>query len=135
MRKWAAILATALLCVLSGCRGQEADENFTLDEDIRLEIAGSDKYRFNSYTDQLYFNRGEREFRVGTDTMSDYFTLRVNQIPAEEGQSVTATVTWTTSTSIESRKNVALRAVKLEGDKIWLWDSRSGIGAVVRILD
>ena len=55
-------------------------------------------------------------------------------MPSEEGESVTVeSLVWTNpSGTDQTRKNITLEVVKLEGDIAWLWNSRESIRMTVR---
>ena len=65
----------------------------------------------------------------------DYFCVTLNAIPVQEGETVMGDLRWTTSTSINSRNRIALEAVKVEGDEIWLWNRQSQTALVIRVLE
>lgn len=134
MKKLNIILIAMLVCTLLSCRKNQIDEGFTLDSNVRMEVSGTEIFRFNSITCQESFNYEDRCFCVGTDTMSDFFSVKLNAVPNQEGQTVYGSLRWTTPTSISSKNNVALKVIKLESDKVWLWSTTADIGLVVRFL-
>lgn len=132
MKRTAAILAFALL--LCGCREDNVSEEFRLSDELRIEIKGYTTFRYNPMTCQIAYNRDKCEFRVHTDNMSDFYALKLAQYPAETGQTISGTVSWTTGSNIHNKKTT-FEVLKLEGDKIWLWSSRNKIALVVRSLE
>ena len=125
-------LATLLL---SGCRDDRFLPAFEGQEGLCLQERGKTVFRYDPLTCQAAFNRERKEFRIHTDNMSDFYSVRLSGIPVQEGEKVTGQVRWTTSSSLVTKKNVTLRAVKLEGDIIWLWCDSEHFGCSVRVLE
>jgi len=108
---------------------------FESNDAIRLEQKGKVICEYEPTTYQLSFNREKGEFRVHTDNMSDFFVAILDQVPTEQDQQVNGTLIWTTETDTYTKRDITLKAVKLEGDKIWLWLSQGQIGLVVKVLE
>lgn len=102
---------------------------------IRLELGGQTAFVYDAATCQLAFSRSDCSFRVHTDDMTDWFSVKMSAIPAAVDEELMADLQWTTESSVSNRKDVALRVVKLEGDKVWLWGPQGQVGLVVRILE
>ena len=132
-KKCLPIMCLALLAC--GCSHGPDLSSFTEEDAVRVEIDGSTEYIYNPKTCQMSFNRENCEFTSGTDTMSDYFIVKLSELPEELGAEVLADVSWTTSTDVMSRKNITLRLVDKQGDKLWLWDSHYRIGVEIRTLE
>lgn len=124
-----------LVLLFCGCDRNKEMQVLVEDGTIRLTVGGYNQFVYDAATCQMGFCREKGEFRVGTDNMSDYFILTVSEIPSSVGQVVNCSLIWTTWSSLESKSRIALEAVKLEGDKIWLWNPQARIGAVVRTLE
>lgn len=132
MKNFIFVFVAALL--LCGCSDRMFTPEFLLDDSVRIE-SGKYVFSYNPLTCQMAFNRGRKEFRVHTDSMSDYFRLVLDRFPTGENEEVTATLLeWTTGTGTNTRKNVTLKAVKLEGDTIWLWYADESVRMTVRYL-
>lgn len=131
------ILISALAAIVLCSCGNERDlPMFIEDSTIRLEVAGDVVFKYDANTCQLAFNREKALFRVHTDNMSDYFIADLDQVPSEVDQEVTATLSWTTASNVTTRKNIALKTVMIEGDKVWLWSGSGGqFALVIRVLD
>ena len=84
---------------------------------------------------QMSFNQTTLEFMAFNDSMSDYYSVRLSEIPTRVGQAVIADLIWTTSKDVLHRDNVAFETVRLEGDSIWLWSYSARIGVSLRILE
>lgn len=130
-------LISALAAIALCSCGDERDlPRFIEDGTIRLEVSGDAVFKYDPGTCQLAFNREKALFRVHTDNMSDYFIADLDQVPSEVDQEVTATLSWTTDSNVTTRKNIALKTVMIEGDKIWLWSGSGGqFALVIRVLD
>ena len=124
-----------LALVVCSCDRNKEMQALVQDGTVRLTVGGVTQFTYDPSTCQMGFCREKGEFRMGTDNMSDYFILKVSAIPTSEGEVVSGDLVWTTWSSIQSKNRIALEAVKLEGDKIWLWNSSTRIGAVVRVLE
>jgi len=133
MKKFLTALAIVLLAC--SCNKDEGLADILKDGTVRLCISGVSQFTYNPLTCQLGFCREKCEFRAFTDNMSDFFTLSLDRIPSSTGEFAVADITWTSPSSIGHKEKIALETVKIEGDKIWLWDSGSKISAVVRVLE
>lgn len=131
MRKTALVILISLVTV--SC-SEKHHTDFLPSEGICLEVTGKSILQYDEATCQLGFNRDRCEFRVLTDNASDYFVLQLSDIPAEEGETVFGKIKWTTPSRVESRKDVAFKVMKLEGDKIWLWNSSGKIAVCVSLI-
>lgn len=128
-------ILTILLCLLSGCNGGGTyTPEFLTDDTLRLAVGREEIISYNPLTCQYAFNTDRLEFRLHTDNMSDYFIVRLQEEPTGEDQVITAgLIRWTSRTGAdEVRKNIALQVVKMEGDVVWLWNSRESIKMTAR---
>lgn len=133
MRRLILILAALLLAC--SCNDDRLASAFSARDEVRLQVGGVEIHCYDPLTWQMGFNAEKRQFRVHTDSMSDYFTLTLSKIPQEDDEQVTGTVVYTTSDNIVTRKNITLKVLRLEGDKIWLWNQSGEIGLEVRLLN
>ena len=132
MRKVVLILA-AILC-LTGCYNSEIYvPEFLTESTLRMEIAHKSVFTADSLHCQYSCNPQRGEFRVFTDNMSDYYHLVLEEIPTGENCYVKATqLDWTeTNGANQTRKNITLEVVKLQGDVIWPWYPSEGIKLTV----
>ena len=129
----AALLALLVLPV--GCEPQTVyTPEFLTDSTLRMEVGKQEILPYNPIPCQTALNLHRCEFRMHTDNMSEYFIIRFSSMPSEEGESVTVeSLVWTNpSGTDQTRKNITLEVVKLEGDIAWLWNSRESIRMTVR---
>ena len=133
MKAYLPILAALAFC-MAGCREHNLSDDFRNDESIRMEIKGYTTFRYDPLTCQTGFNRERCEFRVHTDNMSDFYIVRLDEMPATEGQMLNGTASWTTGSDLHNKKT-SFEVIRIEGDKIWLWSAPTRIAMVVRALD
>jgi len=134
MKRLVPILAIMLAVLLQGCKESHISESFQLDDTIRLEIKGYTTFIYKPMTCQLGFNRDKCEFRVHSDNMSDFYMLRLDEMPTRVGQNINGTASWTTGDDLHSKKT-AFEVLKLEGGRVWLGSASSRIAMVVQILE
>lgn len=104
--------------------------------DVCLRVKGEDVFTYIPGSNQMAFNRGKKQFRAGTDTMSDYFIINFSSLPSGEGDVVTASLKWTTHDDIVTQNGLSFKVVEVSSDgKIWLWCARQRITVVMRMLD
>ncbi|MDO5321587.1 MAG: hypothetical protein Q4F39_04300 [Bacteroidia bacterium] len=136
MKKLALLISVlAGLMFSSGCNPTTPYEGFSQVDDLHMQIYGSICFNYTPDTCQLFCSRDTRTFRAGTDTMSEYYEVVLSAIPSEVGQKVSGNVTWTSGSKVDSKNSITLEAVRLEGDRIWLWNGQNKLGAVVRFFD
>ena len=104
--------------------------------DVCLKVKGAVVYQYVSGASQMAFNRGRREFRAGTDTMSDYFRLTMSEIPRESGQTLTGSLQWTTSDNTPSLSGLSFKVERIGDDgTVWLWCPSQKILVVMKLLN
>ena len=138
MRKLGTLMSLLLLAGLTlftACKQEVPYESFSLDDSLHMEVNNSTCFTYNWQNCQMMCSRDTRTFRAGTDSMSEYYEVSLRNIPGEVGQNVVGNVYWTSETMIVNKKNITLETVRIEGDKIWLWNSQFKIGVVVRFFD
>lgn len=135
MRRSLSILA-ALALLICACDNTHPDEVILSDATPKLTVRNRTVFEYDPDLCQLSFNRDKCSFRMMTDNMSEFVTVTLDRIPSQEGEKVTASeLGWTTERDIESRKNITLEVLKLEGDVIWLWYARESIALVLQVLE
>lgn len=127
------LLCLALL--LCGCQKENVDESFLENNNLCLIEKGVTVHSYDPLTWQVSFNRADREFRVHTDNMSDYYILRCSALPREEGQSIKCSIRWS-GNSITSKSNLTFRVEKMDSaGRVWLWCKGSKIAVSVMLLN
>lgn len=127
------LLITLLLASACGPKGYYTPE-FLHDSTLRLSVGDEDILRYDPYDYQYAYNRERLEFRIHTDNMSEYVLLTLNEEPVRENQVVTAlSIRWTRDKGSDViKKDIALEVVKVEGDVVWLWNSRESLKMTAR---
>ena len=128
------LLPAAVLLVSCVQQGVTDLSDFMQDNTVRLEMDGKTIFRYNPSDCQLAFNEKRCEFRAHTDTMLDYFVLTLDALPASSGQTVNGVLAWSTPGGERTKENIALKAVLIRGDVIWLCDKSYRNAVVVRVL-
>ena len=130
-------LVAACGILLAGCNpdGKLRIEEFNSSEGIGLKIGSLDIITYDPLTSQLAYNETDMVFRVNDDNMADYFILKCYQFPSS-GATVKADLTYTTDNDIKTRNGISFEVTKTDdaSGKVWLWNSKNKIGAVVKIL-
>lgn len=128
--------ACALVCA-SAC---QEDREFDVKLPSRyaepcLVAGGSLKHLYDASTWQELYSPTQRVFCVGNDTMSDYFRLTLSAVPAQEGQTLTGTVEWTSDTDEHHYSDLSWTVEEVTDEGlIWLWCRQRRIAAAVRVL-
>ena len=133
MRKLFLILVL-VLATFTGCRKSHVSDDFKLNSTLRMEIKGYITFLYDPLTCQISYNPDKYEFRVHSDNMSDFYIIRLDEMPAAEGQTVNGTASWTTGDDLHTKKT-SFEVIHLEGGKIWLWSPGTRIAAVVMELE
>ncbi len=129
------VLIGILLLLAAACTGENSyTPKFLTSDTLRLEVKNEEIIHFNPYTCQYAYNIDRGEFRMFRDNLEAEFRITLDEIPTAEGQVVNASsIEWLPVSGMpKSKKNIALEAVKLEGDVIWLWNSRESLKITVR---
>ncbi len=127
------LLTALMLASACGPKGYYTPE-FLQDATLRLSVGDEEILRYDPYEYQYAYNRERLEFRLHTDNMSEYVLLTLNEEPVRENQVVAASsIRWTRDNGSDMiKKDIALEVVKVEGDVIWLWNSRESLKMTVR---
>lgn len=131
MRRLIVILFVAIMA--ASCRGG-LSHDFLESPDIRLEVNGIPCLVYGESDCQLGYNTQTCTFTVMKDNASDYYSLTLEKLPVSEGEYINGDISWTTPESIETRKDIVFKVVKLEDDTIWLWNADGQIAVCVKIL-
>ncbi|MBO5193713.1 MAG: hypothetical protein J6B62_02335 [Bacteroidales bacterium] len=135
--KKALLLSFISIACLSGC----IKDTFTAEDFINttkydghgviLKERGRTILVYDPSTWQLSFNSTMKEFRVHEDQMKYYYSLKCDNMPSEEGQTIEGTLEWTTYDDSKSR-HMTFSVSKIGTDgRIWLWNAKYQTGVVV----
>lgn len=135
MRQLISSILTFGLCVLVllSCRGKELEHSFAENEMPRFEMGGEDVFVFDPNTCQTSCCEEDLQFMVYTDTMSDYYIVTLEKMPAQEGSTIKGSLVWTSEFNVERKNDLRFSVERLDPDGwIWLWNSSSKIGVAVQ---
>ena len=133
MRQRALISFLMVAALFWGCGQTDLSDDFKQNGQLRMEIKGYVTFSYDPLNCQVGFNRQNCDFRVHSDNMSDFFSITLEEMPANTGQKIDGTATWTTGDDLHTKKT-SFDVVKIQGSKIWLWSPDSRIAAVVQAL-
>ena len=128
------LLLSAALATLCACNPHQMEEPLLHVEGVLLQVGDNVVLSLAPDEGQLGFSAGKKEFRAGTDDMSEYFVISCSELPVEEGQHITADVLWTSQAGIQRRGRVKMKVQQIRDGNIWLWSSRDRIAAIVKDL-
>jgi hypothetical protein len=132
MRKLVMLLIIA--SIATGCRW-DIDEILLVRDDISLTMKGEDLFVYDPLTCQISYNYSENTYRMYDDRLSDWVIVECSERPDTEGQSLTADITWTTSSSLKIERGLRFTVQKISSDgKVWLWNKSKKIGIVIKNL-
>ena len=130
------ICALCLVLSAAGCNRDGFNKSDLEITDVCLRVKGEEVFGYIPYATQMSLNRGRKEFRAGTDTMSDYFLLKMSELPREHGQVFTGTLQWTTADDIVTRTGLSFKVEKVGDDgAVWLWCAAQKITVVMKLLN
>lgn len=129
------ILSCLMLVMLAGCNLYDVDEVLLSRDDVSLTWKGEAVLVYEPDKWQMGYNSAKNEFRVHDDQMADYFVVRCEASPTDEGQELKADVEWTEESSMKRLEGVRLEVKKVSADGyVWLWGKNHSVGIVVRKL-
>jgi hypothetical protein len=129
------ILAFAALTLAHSCSPYKIDEILISRDDVSLTIEGLPVFVYNEDKCQLAYNTERNEYRAMTDDMTDYFILKANQKLTTIDQQFTADLTYTTSGSPTTLKELSFTIEKISNESglVWVWCKEYAIGIVAKL--
>lgn len=129
------ILAFAALTLAHSCSPYKIDEILMSRDDVSLTIEGLPVFVYNEDKCQLAYNTERNEYRAMTDDMTDYFILEANQKLTTIDQQFTADLTYTTSGSPTTLKELSFTIEKISNESglVWVWCKEYAIGIVAKL--
>lgn len=129
------VLAFAALTLAHSCSPYEIDEILMSRDDVSLTIEGLPVFVYNEDKCQLAYNTERNEYRAMTDDMTDYFILKANQKLTTIDQQFTADLTYTTSGSPTTLKELSFTIEKISNESglVWVWCKEYAIGIVAKL--
>lgn len=131
------ILTLMLVCIAAAsCQGSKVDPEFVGTNTTGLTVKGQKIFVFDSMNCQTSFKRESCEYRSFTDNMSDYYCVRLEYVPTQEGQKVKGELKWTSKSEILSKKGLSFTVEKTDrSGRLWLWCRKESIGVLVQTLN
>jgi hypothetical protein len=127
------LIILPFLYILTGCTPDFTENNLIDQNEISLIWKGVVQVGFDQATGQLGYNDARHEYRVYNDKLSDWFTVRCSEEPAEEGQELSADVSWTGERNPKSFNGLSFTVKKINQEGlIWLWNEREKIGIIIK---
>lgn len=129
MRLWTII--SGLLLVMAGCTPYNPSEAL-LQQEVSLTWKGNVQVIYDPDSYQLGYSSSNNEYRVYDDRLAYWFTVRCSERPVEEGQHITADVSWTGESRTMKLKGIGMRVEKTDGNGlVWLWSQKERISIVI----
>ena len=126
-----------LICIAaSSCQGSKVDPEFVGTNPTGLTVKGQKVFVFDSMNCQTSFKRESCEYRSFTDNMSDYYCVKLDYVPTENGQKVKGELKWTSKSEIISKKGLSFTVEKTDrSGRMWLWCRKESIGVIIQTLN
>lgn len=130
------VLLCALALTVTACNRDGFDKADFEITGACLKVKGAVVYEYTAGASQMALNRGHKQFWAGSDTMSDYFLLRMSELPKEDGQVLTGNLQWTTDDDVVSRNSLSFKVERIADDgTVWLWCAAQQIMVVMKLLN
>ena len=121
------------ICALTGCNPDFTENNLMGQSEISLIWKGAVQVTYNEHTGQIGYNDSRHEYRIYDDKLANWFTVRFSEEPLEEGQELSADVSWTGSKNPKTFNGLSFTVKKISQDGlIWLWNEREKIGIIIK---
>lgn len=128
------IIAIIVFCSMISCKPSEgiSQEQIRFMEKSQLGVYenGNDIYIFNNYAHQLGYDPIDKTFfRIQDDNQNGYCHIDFkNRTAVQVGQTLEIVVT-TKTVNIENR-TYNVEVVKVQDEKVWLWNGEKNIGFI-----
>lgn len=124
-----------LLIATASCSPYDIDEVLLERDDISMTIKGVEQFVYDPLTCQMSHNSTTHEYRISDDKLSNWMIVKCYERPSNEGQELTADVSWTASSSTKILKGLTFKIEKVDGSgTIWMWCRQKSIGIVIKNL-
>ena len=121
------------LLTLTGCTFYSMEDILLRESEISLSWRGEQQVVYVPSEFQLAFNDRDNEFRVYSDRLGEWFTVKCSEKPSAEGQLLKADVSWTASKSTKQLKSLDMKVEKTDEEGlIWLWNSSHRVGIIIK---
>lgn len=120
--------------LLFSCQGV-GFETIITDEDVSsLYIKGEPVVALEQLQMQYAYDAATISYRTMEDSMSSYFSIKLNEPPTAEGQAVKGRLSYHTPKKSEELREMEYQVIKIDSSKglVWLWNSSRNIKVVIR---
>ena len=127
------IIIFAILIIAVGCKPSNTADTLLTQSEISQTWRGEVQLTYSGKKCQMAFNDRDNEYRVYDDNLANWFIIRCSQKPTEEGETITADVSWTGAKSIKNFTGKTFKVVKTDDQGyIWLQNSTDKIGIIIK---
>lgn len=127
------LIIIPFMCVLAGCKSDFTENSLMEQSEISLIWKGAVQVTYDEHTGQIGYNDHRHEYRIYDDKLANWFTIRCSEEPSEEGQKLSADVSWTGNKSPKTYNGLSFTVKKISQDGlIWLWNEKEKIGIIIK---
>ena len=124
-----------ILILATGCCRYDIDEVLLMRDDISITQKGTVMMSYDPLKCQMAHDKATNTYRVYDDMIADWFIVKCSERPDNEGQELTADVTWTTAKDTKTEKGLKFVVEKTDAQgHIWMWNKSKKIGIVIKNL-
>lgn len=134
MKRYIPFLISTLLA--TSCIGANKLQEEFIEETVTesLVIEGKTVFSFDRNNCQESYSPDKMEYRVGDDTMSNYYVLHADRPIGGDGSTLKGELVWTTDVDVRQKTGMEFKVVKSRGELYWLWCRKARTGLVVRVV-
>lgn len=124
----------AVLLAMTGCTYYGSFGGSVRQENISLTWRNTLQVDYYPQTFQIGYNDSTNEYRVYDDRLAYWFMVRCSEKPVEEGQELTADISWTGKSKTMTLKEVKVTVEKMDDESglVWLWSQSKRISIVIK---
>lgn len=124
----------AVLLAMTGCTYYGSFGGSVRQENISLTWRNTLQVDYYPQTFQIGYNDSTNEYRVYDDRLAYWFMVRCSEKPVEEGQELTADISWTGKSKTMTLKEVKVTVEKMDDESglVWLWSQSERISIVIK---
>ena len=125
----------AILFTAAGCCRYDIDEVLLMRDDISITQKGVVMMSYDPVRCQMSHDKATNTYRGYDDLIADWFIVKCSERPDNEGQELTADVTWPTAKATKTEKGLKFVVEKTDAQgHIWMWNKSKKIGIVIKNL-
>lgn len=139
MRRFGYFVVCIVLTICAiACREEKSfDGGLTRKYDVPcMLVVGTVKHKYAEDAWQELYSPTQMLFRIGDDTMSEYFQVELSVVPSRVGQSLTGSLEWTSDSDVRGYKDLSWTVEDItDAGLIWLWNSQHKIAVALRVIE